>query len=61
MGAVSLHIFVFKCHLVEEVIAKSLLLENIKPSTPEGSQTVFWSSGKSGCEFSWLIFLCRMA
>lgn len=40
-------ILVLKCHLLEEVIAKNSLLENIKPSMLEGGQTMFWSSGKS--------------
>lgn len=58
---VSKSIFFFKCHLPEEVIAKILLLKDIKTSMLEGSQTAVLSSRKSGCEFSWLVLLlCKI-
>lgn len=53
--------FVFNCNLLEEVTAKNLLLENMRPSMLECGQTMFWSSGKSGCEISWPILLCRFS
>lgn len=53
-------VFVLSSNLLEEVTAKNSLSENIKTSMLECGQTMFWSSGKSVCEFSWLILLCRL-